>query len=78
MRKDLTVTGRQVERSTDAGLDREAGQAEAAGLATVGSLAGLLARDRAPDYEECRAVRTLLSASLLGRAGPDGVRDHED
>lgn len=64
----------QVERMIDAGLDREAGQAKAAGPAAGGSLAGLLARDRAPDYEDFRAVRTLLSASLLRSGEGDGAR----
>lgn len=63
----------QVERLIDAGLDREAGQAVSVGLPTGGSLAGLLARERAPDYEEFRAVRTLLSAALVGSVETDGA-----
>jgi predicted transcriptional regulator len=54
----------QVERLIDAGLQREEGRAAVA-PARAGSLAGLLAREPVPEYEDFRAVRTLLSASLL-------------
>ncbi len=54
----------QIERLIDAGLEREEGRAVVA-PAGAGPLAGLLAREPVPEYEDFRAVRTLLSASLL-------------
>jgi hypothetical protein len=77
MGKHLTITVRQAERFTAAGLDREA-SVPGAGTVSRGSLSGVLARDRVPDEPEFRAVRTLLSASLLRRGEPDGVPGHED
>jgi hypothetical protein len=54
----------QIGRLIDAGLEREEGRGLVAPEA-AGSLAGLLAREPVPEYEDFRAVRTLLSASLL-------------
>ena len=57
----------QIGRLIDAGLESEEGSAVVTSDGAA-SLAGLLAREPVPDYEDFRAVRTLLSASLL-RAG---------
>lgn len=54
----------QVERLIEGGLEREEGVAVAAPGAP-GPLAGLLAGEAVPEYGDFRAVRTLLSASLL-------------
>jgi hypothetical protein len=54
----------QIGRLIDAGLEREEGRAAVAAEGG-GPLAGLLAREPVPEYEEFRAVRTLLSASLV-------------
>ena len=58
----------QIGRLIDAGLEREEGPA----VLTPGGappLAGLLAGGPVPEYGDFRAVRTLLSASLLRRGG---------
>ncbi len=53
----------QIGRLIDAGLERGEGRALVAPGST-GSLAGLLAREPVPEYEDFRAVRTLLASSL--------------
>ena len=58
-RREGRSLSQQVERLIDAGLARE----EERTLGT-GSLAGLLAREPVPEYEDFREVRTILSASL--------------
>ena len=64
----------QIGRLIDDGLEREEGSAGIASNA-AGSLAGLLAREPAPEYADFRRVRTLLSASLsrtgMGRGPAD-------
>lgn len=52
----------QVERLIEGGLEREEGPVAAARPVP---LAGLLAGEPIPEYGDFRAVRTLLSASLL-------------
>lgn len=52
----------QVERLIEGGLEREEGPVVAVRPAP---LAGLLAGEPIPEYGDFRAVRTLLSASLL-------------
>ena len=55
----------QIGRLIDAGLEREEGGRAVVAPEVAGPLAGLLAREPVPEYEDFRAVRTLLSASLL-------------
>jgi predicted DNA-binding protein len=54
----------QIGRLIEAGLEREEGGAFVA-RENAGLRAGLLAREPVPEYGDFRAVRTLLSASLL-------------
>ncbi len=64
----------QIGRLIDAGLEQEEGRAVVAPEDAL-PLAGLLAREPIPEYDDFRAVRTLLSQSFLraeeGR-GPAG------
>lgn len=65
----------QVQRLIEGGLDREGATLSHETLShekTLGSLAGLLAREPVAEYGEFRAVRTLVSASLRSdrRRGP--------
>ncbi len=65
-RREGRSLSQQIERLIESGL----GEIEAGGTAVsaTGSTAGLLASEPVPEYAEFRAVRTLLSASLLRRA----------
>jgi hypothetical protein len=63
----------QVERLIEGGLDREAGpDGRAEG---VRPLAGLLAAEPVPEIGDFRAVRNLLSASLLRMKRSHGLAD---
>jgi hypothetical protein len=70
-RREGRSLSQQIERLIEGGLDRI--DAEGAPVAT-GSTAGLLTSEPIAEYGDFRAVRTLLSESLLRRArrrGPD-------
>ena len=68
-RREGRSLSQQIERLIEGGLG--AVDADAAPVAT-GSTAGLLASEPTPEYGDFRAVRTLLSKSLLRRARPRG------
>jgi hypothetical protein len=67
-RREGRSLSQQVGRLIDAALEPEEGRVSA----SVRSLAGLLAREPVPDYDDFKSVRTLLTASLL-RGGGGGV-----
>jgi predicted DNA-binding protein len=71
-RREGRSLSQQVQRLIENGLD-ETDAAEATASAT-GSTAGLLASEPVPEYADFRSVRTLLSASLLRKAGRRGPR----
>jgi hypothetical protein len=64
-RKEGRSLSQQIERLIERGLERV--DADGPPVAT-GSTAGLLASEPSPEYGDFRAVRTLLSESLLRRA----------
>ncbi len=73
-RREGRSLSQQIGRLIDAGLQREEGPAVVSSGA-AGSLAGVLAREPVSEYGDFRAVRTVLSASLLQAAkgrGPSG------
>ncbi len=73
-RREGRSLSQQIGRLIDAGLEREEGSTVAASEA-AGSLAGLLAREPVPEFEDFRAVRTLLSGSLLRAVAGRGPAD---
>jgi predicted transcriptional regulator len=73
-RREGRSLSQQVERLIDAGLEREEGPAPVAPGGAF-SLAGLLAREPVPEYEDFRVVRSLLSASLLRAEKEHGPAD---
>ena len=69
-RKEGRSLSQQIERLIESGLGEiDAGAAASA----TGSTAGLLASEPVPEYGDFRAVRTLLSASLLRGARRRGT-----
>jgi predicted transcriptional regulator len=64
-RREGRSLSQQIERLIEGGLERA--DADVAPVAT-GSTAGLLASEPVPAYGDFRAVRTLLSESLVRRA----------
>jgi len=64
----------QIGRLIDAGLEREQGP-EVLAPGGAPPLAGLLAGEPVPEYGDFRAVRTLLSASLLRSGQGHGPAD---
>lgn len=73
-RREGRSLSQQIGRLIDAALAREE-DSPANPPEPRGSLAGLLAREPLPEYADFRAVRTVLSASLLRAADGHGSAD---
>lgn len=73
-RREGRSLSQQIGRLIDAGLEREEGSGAVTSAAAAGVM-GLLAREPVPEYGDFRAVRTLLSASLLRAVKGHGPAD---